>query len=163
MVRRTENISEKTSKMFTVTSDNRKQFGERLKILIKENGISQEKFAESIAVSLPTVKKWCAGLYVPDVDELQKIYERYNASLDWLVLGIQSSDEFLNPYLPIDSFTLEEVIAAVEMANNIYKLVLTTTQKAKIYTILYDEKTSDKKTNVAKRATQLLSLLSIKE
>ena len=94
---------------------------------------------------------------------IQKIYERYNASLDWLVLGIQSSDEFLNPYLPIDSFTLEEVIAAVEMANNIYKLVLTTTQKAKIYTILYDEKTSDKKTNVAKRATQLLSLLSIKE
>lgn len=155
-------MSDKTSKEFTVTSDNRKLFGERLKILIKENGVSQEKFAESIAVSLPTVKKWCAGLYVPDVDELQKIYERYNASLDWLVLGIQNSDEFLNPYLPIDAFTLEEAIAAVEIANNLYKIVLTTTQKAKIYTILYDEKTSNKKMNVVKRATQLLSLLAIK-
>lgn len=156
------NKDKKDGEKFTVSSSNRKLFGERLKSFLKEKGVSQDKFAEAIGISLSTAKKWCAGSYVPDVDELQKIYQRFNVSLDWLVLGIESSDEFINPYLPIDSIILEAVISAVDSANKTYGLSLSDEKRAKIYTILYEEASSDNKTNLNKRALQLLSLIQTK-
>lgn len=56
--------------------------GERLQNLRKENMLSQEKLAELVGVSRQAVSKWETGLSNPDTENLIKLGEIFNLSID---------------------------------------------------------------------------------
>ncbi len=60
-------------------------FSEKLQLLRKNKGFTQEEFAEKISVSRQAVAKWEAGLSFPDIANLIQISNLLNVSVDYLV------------------------------------------------------------------------------
>ena len=56
--------------------------GEKLQNLRKKNMLSQEKLAELVGVSRQAVSKWETGLSNPDTENLIKLGEIFNLSID---------------------------------------------------------------------------------
>ena len=59
--------------------------GEKLYKYRKDNGWSQEEFAEKLNVSRQTVSKWEMGKAIPELEKLIKISELYQVTIDDLV------------------------------------------------------------------------------
>jgi transcriptional regulator with XRE-family HTH domain len=60
-------------------------FQEKLQLLRKENGYSQEELAEKIGISRQAVAKWELGQTYPDVDNLISISNLFQVSIDRLL------------------------------------------------------------------------------
>jgi transcriptional regulator with XRE-family HTH domain len=58
------------------------KFEERIQLLRKEKGLSQEDLAEKLGVSRQAVAKWEAGLSYPDVDNLITLSNLFHISID---------------------------------------------------------------------------------
>jgi transcriptional regulator with XRE-family HTH domain len=55
---------------------------------IRENaGLSQEQFAEKLAISRQAVSKWERGVAMPDIENLMYISNIFNVSLDTIIKG----------------------------------------------------------------------------
>ena len=55
---------------------------------IRENaGLSQEQFAEKLAISRQAVSKWERGLAMPDIENIMYISDIFNVSLDTIIKG----------------------------------------------------------------------------
>ena len=55
---------------------------------IRENaGLSQEQFAEKLAISRQAVSKWERGVALPDIENIMYISELFNISLDTIIKG----------------------------------------------------------------------------
>lgn len=65
--------------------------GERIKVLRKQNGMTQEKLAEYLCVSYQAVSKWECGLSSPDLSLIAPLTKLFNISADEL-LGITETD-----------------------------------------------------------------------
>lgn len=61
------------------------KFQDKLQILRKENGMSQEKLAEKIGISRQAVAKWEVGESNPDLDKLIILSDLFKISIDKLV------------------------------------------------------------------------------
>ena len=61
------------------------KFQDKLQILRKQNGMSQEKLAEKIGISRQAVAKWEVGLSYPDLDKIIIISDLFKISIDKLV------------------------------------------------------------------------------
>ncbi len=59
-------------------------FADKLRLLRKERGLSQEEFAELIGVSRQAVGKWENDMAFPEVETLIEISRKLNVSLDML-------------------------------------------------------------------------------
>ena len=62
---------------------------ENLKLLRRQTGIGQAKLAEMIGISPKTVSHWETGYTEPSVDELIKLADVFDVSIDELVGRIQ--------------------------------------------------------------------------
>lgn len=60
-------------------------FGEKLKLLLKENNMSQENLAEHLDVSRQAVGKWVNDKGIPEVEKIVQISNIFNVSLDYLL------------------------------------------------------------------------------
>ena len=60
-------------------------FGERLKELRVEKGLSQRKFGELLGVCNQTVSFWESGSREPDMDTLVRISDFFDISTDFLL------------------------------------------------------------------------------
>ena len=60
-------------------------FGEKLKELRTEKGLSQRKFGELFGVCNQTVSFWETGSREPDLDALIKIADFFDVSIDFLL------------------------------------------------------------------------------
>lgn len=60
-------------------------FAEKLQILRKGKGFTQEAFAEQLSVSRQAVAKWEAGMTYPDIVNLIQISSLMHVSIDYLV------------------------------------------------------------------------------
>lgn len=60
-------------------------FSEKLQILRKNKGLTQEELAEKLGVSRQAVAKWESGLGFPDIFNLIQISNMMNVSVDYLV------------------------------------------------------------------------------
>ncbi|MBO4845736.1 MAG: helix-turn-helix transcriptional regulator [Lachnospiraceae bacterium] len=60
-------------------------FSEKLQILRKNKGLTQEELAEKLGVSRQAVAKWESSLVYPDIYNLIQISNLMNVSLDYLV------------------------------------------------------------------------------
>lgn len=60
-------------------------FSEKLQILRKSKGLTQESLADKLAVSRQAVAKWEASQVYPDIFNLVQISNLMNVSVDYLV------------------------------------------------------------------------------
>lgn len=73
------------------------EFSERLKTLRKEAGFTQVDVAEKLGISQPAYASWERGAKKPTQDNLVKIAQILNVSVDYLVGNSQeTSDELDN-------------------------------------------------------------------
>lgn len=65
-------------------------YAENIKVLRKQNNLSQEKFAEILEITRQAVQKWEAGTAMPDLYNLCTISKKFNVSVDSLILDSNS-------------------------------------------------------------------------
>lgn len=63
------------------------EFHEKLQILRKEKGLTQEELAEILFVSRAAVSKWESGRGYPNIDSLKAIAKYFSVSIDDLLSG----------------------------------------------------------------------------
>ena len=56
-------------------------FGDRLQEVRRNNGLTQEQFAEALQVSRQAVSRWESGRSYPEVDKILYICNRYGCLL----------------------------------------------------------------------------------
>lgn len=62
-------------------------FGEQIKKIRSENGLTQEQLATQLNVSRQTISSWENNRNLPDLEMVVKIAKVFNLSLDQLILG----------------------------------------------------------------------------
>lgn len=89
--------------------------GEKIKMLRKQHGLSQESLAIKLNVSRQAITKWETNRGTPDIENLKSISNLFNISLDYLVNGD----------LEKTSYTMKETINFKEYSNELkdYKCV----------------------------------------
>ena len=65
---------------------------EKLYMLRKKSGLSQEQLAEQLNVSRQAISKWESGQSVPESDKLLSISSYFNVSLDYLMKDDEISE-----------------------------------------------------------------------
>ena len=60
-------------------------FGEKLKFLRKQSGLSQEQLAERLEVSRQAISKWELGSSLPDTENVIQLGRLFQVSLDYLL------------------------------------------------------------------------------
>jgi transcriptional regulator with XRE-family HTH domain len=68
------------------------KIGTFLKLLRKENNLTQEQLAEQLGVSNRTVSRWENGNNMPDISLLSEIAEFYDVSIPELIYGERKSE-----------------------------------------------------------------------
>ena len=70
-----------------------KKIGSFLRELRKEQGITQEQFAEKLGVSARTISRWETGNNMPDISLLSEIADYYDVGIPEIIAGERKSDE----------------------------------------------------------------------
>lgn len=65
-------------------------FGEKLKTIRKQAGMSQEKLAEKIGVSRQAITKWETDAGIPDIENIMALSALFNVSIDELLSNEKS-------------------------------------------------------------------------
>lgn len=68
-------------------------FSARFSEAIGKIGIKQKELAKQVNISEPTLSKYKSGTRVPDTEELYRLANFFNVSMDWLMGGGVSGDE----------------------------------------------------------------------
>lgn len=71
-------------------------FQEKLQVLRRERGLSQENLAESIGISRQAIAKWESGKSYPDVNNLIQLSDLFKVSIDKLVRDEECGCCFIN-------------------------------------------------------------------
>ena len=65
---------------------------EKIYMLRRKSGLSQEQLAEKIGVSRQAISKWEGGLSTPELDKLKALSEYFQVTLDELACGQSPGD-----------------------------------------------------------------------
>lgn len=88
------------------------KFPKRLTYLRRRAGLTQEKLAELICISRPTVSLYESGKREPNLETLTRIADLFNVSVDYLIgradLTLQS--DTLGLYYQVNKFLTPEVV-----------------------------------------------------
>ncbi len=71
----------------------------KIKLLRKKNGLSQEQLSEKIGLSRQAISRWETGDSVPDIDNIVKLSDIFNVSTDYLLkynTENQEEDEYIS-------------------------------------------------------------------
>lgn len=86
-------------------------FSEKLQLLRKNKGLTQEELAERLSVSRQAVAKWESGQVYPDISNLIQISNTFNVTVDYLVRDqecmISCADEQRQDMEQLIAFRLE--------------------------------------------------------
>lgn len=104
-------------------------FSEKLRLLRKNKGFTQEQLAEKLGVSRIAVAKWEAGQTYPDIMNLIQISDMMNVSVDYLVKEQECS---INP-LAVEYSDINEIICFRLDANvNTYAACMNETDSTRL-------------------------------
>lgn len=84
-------------------------FSEKLQLLRKNKGLTQEELAEKVCVSRQAIAKWESGQSYPDISNLIQISHLMNVTVDYLVRDQECSREPL---------TTSEMISAKSLSSD---------------------------------------------
>ena len=73
-------------------------FGEKLKLIRKQTGMSQEKLAEKLGVSRQAITKWETDVGIPDIENMIAVSSLFHISIDELLSNernIKQSPDYL--------------------------------------------------------------------
>ena len=73
--------------------------GQKLKTLLKDNGMTQEDLAERLEVSRQAVGKWVNDKGIPEVGKLVQISNLFQVSLDHLLGGHEKLSHIMSKML----------------------------------------------------------------
>jgi len=62
-----------------------RNFGKKLKEIRQQQGLTQDKFADELNISLDTVKNWEQGYNYPSIDMLVSIAQYFKCDFDYLI------------------------------------------------------------------------------
>ncbi|HJE97130.1 MAG TPA: helix-turn-helix domain-containing protein [Ligilactobacillus acidipiscis] len=79
-----------------------KKFPVQLRTYRKKNNFSQDELAAKLLISRQAISKWESGDSTPDLDNLVKLAEILNVSLDDLVLGVKADPKVDNTQFVFD-------------------------------------------------------------
>lgn len=85
------------------------KFKDKLQVLRKQKGISQEKLAEKIGISRQAVAKWEIGQSYPDVGKLIILSDLFGISIDKLVKDYED-ENCISGYIKQQNYINEKVI-----------------------------------------------------
>ena len=68
-------------------------FSERLGALRRAKGMSQEDLAEKMGVSRQAVQKWESGASTPEIENLVRLGDFFEVSLDYLIKGQEQLEQ----------------------------------------------------------------------
>ena len=68
-------------------------FSEKLQLIRKNKGLTQEELAEKLSVSRQAVAKWKSGQVYPEITNLIQISNLFNATIDYLVLELKDGKD----------------------------------------------------------------------
>lgn len=100
-------------------ADNKKLLGQKVRQLRKQNGYSQERFAELVGIDPNSVSRIECGVHYPSLDTLEKIAKVLKVEMrDLFLFSSKESAEELRTYLvqtatELDVEKLREVVRAV--------------------------------------------------
>lgn len=106
--------------------------GQKLKILLKDNGMTQEDLAERLDVSRQAVGKWVNDKGIPEVGKLVQISNLFGVSLDYLLKenyevktvskgesvsssGYYVSQEMLDGYLSYSRHNVNQIVGGISL------------------------------------------------
>ncbi|MBE6115016.1 MAG: helix-turn-helix transcriptional regulator [Erysipelotrichaceae bacterium] len=69
------------------------KFEEKLVMLRKKNGLSQEELADRLGVSRQAISRWELGSTIPDATNLLHLSELFHVSIDYLLHDEYESDQ----------------------------------------------------------------------
>lgn len=69
-----------------------KTFGEKIKELRSERGLTQKQVAETLSVTISTLSHWECNYQEPSFKDLAAICKFYNVTADYLI-GLKNIDE----------------------------------------------------------------------
>ena len=100
--------------------------GERIILIRKENGLSQDAFGTMINVSRQSISKWEANISIPEVDKLIEISKKFNVSIEWLI-GIKENRNNQNDFNEEQLNKIEQIIqkhASMKPKRDISNLII---------------------------------------
>lgn len=75
--------------------------GEKIQRLGNEQNLSQKELAEKLEVSRQAIAKWETNRGIPDIENLKRIAQLFNVSIDYLVDEEESIQDYVM-IIPID-------------------------------------------------------------
>lgn len=98
------------------------KIGRFLAQLRAEQGLTQSQLGDEIGVTNKTISRWETGNYLPPVEMLQILSQKYNVSINEILVGErlndtdfrQTADENIKVCLKQSAFTLKEKIEYYE-------------------------------------------------
>lgn len=75
--------------------------GEKIQRLRNEQNLSQKELAEKLEVSRQAIAKWETNRGIPDIENLKRIAQLFNISIDYLVYEEESIQDYVMK-IPID-------------------------------------------------------------
>lgn len=92
------------------------KIGKFLADLRKENNLTQEQLGEEIGVTNKTISRWETGVYLPPVEMLQVLSEKYGVSINEILSGErldeikykEKAEENIKTALEKSSFTIKD-------------------------------------------------------
>ena len=91
-------------------------FAERIKKQAKEKGFTQERLAEKVNCSLPTIKKWYVGDACPDVYTLVELSKILDCNVGYLT-GETDHKTYDNKFICENTGLLEKVVDYIRSLN----------------------------------------------
>ena len=88
-------------------------FGQKLQLLRKEKGISQEALAAELAVSRQAVSRWELDISLPETENIIKIRNIFNVSFDYLLDNTVDTAENRCDKAPRENSGKNEYIEAI--------------------------------------------------
>ena len=87
--------------------------GEKIQTLRKQQNVSQEQLAEKMNVTRQAVSKWELGESLPDVDNIVRLSNVLNVSIDYLLKNSHSNDG-------LSDLGTQNILNEVEMDNETF-------------------------------------------
>lgn len=104
-------------------------FGDKIKQIRNEKSLTQDALAEIMGVHRQSVSKWEYSGGFPTIENLLKLANELDISLDWLFeeeLGIHDNSDTQSPLLPVMTAGIEAISSAID---GVMKEIISDTKK----------------------------------